>query len=97
MPMRPGEYREDPRYRQANREALMGLMLFAANFIWWFGFAYGLGNRPVNEYAYVLGFPAWFFYSAILGWVVFTVSAWLMVKYLFKDMPLDGQGGDGHK
>ncbi|MGE5483990.1 MAG: YhdT family protein [Ignavibacteriales bacterium] len=91
--MASGESREDPRYRQAGREALMGLLLFAANFVWWFGFAYGLGNRPVSEYTYVFGFPAWFFYSAIMGYAVFSALAWLMVKYLFKDVPLDGEGG----
>ncbi len=91
--MEPPRFREDPRYRQANREALFGLLLFILNFVWWFACAYGPGSRPVHEYTYILGFPAWFFYSAILGYVVFTALAWLMVRYLFKDMPLDGEGG----
>ena len=95
--MEPGEFREDPRYGQANREALLGLLLFAANFLWWYLFAYGLGGGPVSEYGYVLGFPAWFFWSCILGYVVFAVLTWMMVRFLFKDMPLDGEGGGSNE
>lgn len=80
---------EDPRYKVANREALMGVTLAVFNFIWWFGFAYGMGSKPVRDYHYVLGLPAWFFYSCILGFIVVTVLLILLVKFFFKDIPLD--------
>jgi uncharacterized membrane protein YhdT len=82
-------FEEDKRYKQSNKEALITLVLFILNFIWWYGFAYGLGSKPVEEYTYVMGLPAWFFYSCVMGVFVFSISAWLMVKLFFKDMPLD--------
>lgn len=82
-------FKEDPRYKQANKEALMAIGLFVLNIIWWFVFAYGLGTGSPQEYSYVLGFPAWFFWSVIGGYVVFSFLTWIMVKYFYKDMPLD--------
>ncbi len=79
----------DPRYAQANREAVAGLILFAANFLWWAVTAYGLGGRPVGDYTYVWGFPAWFFYSCVAGMLIFSVATWLMVRWFFRDVPLD--------
>src|SRR5699024_12015486 len=58
---------EDPRYKQCNREAIYGVLLGIGNLIWWFAFGYGLGDRPVSEYSYILGFPSWFFMSSVLG------------------------------
>ncbi|MDW7650654.1 MAG: YhdT family protein [Bacillota bacterium] len=79
---------EDPRYRQCNREALLGLGLGLANFIWWFVWGYGLGSGPPEEYIYVMGFPLWFFMSCIVGAVLFSVLAIVMVRKYFVDMPL---------
>ena len=60
------DYHDDPRFRIAHREALIGLGLAIINFIIWYGFAYGLGSKNPNEYTYVLGFPAWFFIAVSL-------------------------------
>ncbi|MBD7964983.1 YhdT family protein [Fictibacillus norfolkensis] len=79
----------DWRYRVSNREAIMGTVLAILNFIWWYAFAYGLGGRPIKEYTYILGFPAWFFYSCIVGFVVFTILVWIMVKFFFKEVPFE--------
>lgn len=87
--MKEEKFVEDERYSQANREALATIVLFVLNFIWWYGFAYGLGSKPVEQYKYIMGLPAWFFYSCVVGFVVISVSAWLMVKLFFKEMPLD--------
>ncbi|MBM7644193.1 putative membrane protein YhdT [Scopulibacillus daqui] len=84
-------FKEDPRYKIANREALFGVILALINFIWWYGFAYGLGSKPVESFHYILGFPAWFFYSCILGFVVVTVLVIILVKFIFKDIPLDNE------
>lgn len=80
---------EDPRYKQCNREALYGIVLGLANMAWWFIFGYGLGSKPVEEYTYILGFPAWFFMSSIAGAVLFTILTFFMVNRLFKDMSLE--------
>jgi len=83
------EFTEDPRYKQAEKEAKIGIALFLLNFGWWFAFAYGLGSKPVEDYTYIFGFPSWFFFSAILGYPVFAILTIIMVKKFFKDMPLE--------
>ncbi|MFD1606774.1 YhdT family protein [Oceanobacillus luteolus] len=75
--------------RIANREALIGIGLALFNFIWWFGFAYGLGSKDPSEYTYILGFPAWFFYSCVLGFIVMVVILIIVIKKFFVDVPLD--------
>lgn len=79
----------DPRYRQAAKEAWIGVGVFLLNIAWWAGFAYGLGMGPPEKYTYIFGFPAWFFWSVIGGFVVFSGVIWLVVRYLYRDMPLD--------
>jgi uncharacterized membrane protein YhdT len=82
-------FEEDPRYRQCNREAIIGLSLGIINLIWWFGFGYGLGSKPVSEYTYILGFPSWFFMSCIVGGILFSILTIIMINKLFKHMSLD--------
>ncbi|QTX33030.1 YhdT family protein [Aminithiophilus ramosus] len=79
------------RFRQADREALYALALALLNFLWWYATAYGLGSGPVETYRYIAGFPAWFFLSAIVGFLLFSFLAAAMVKLLFRDMPLDDE------
>lgn len=82
-------YVEDPRFKQCNREAMYGVILGIANMIWWYALGYGLGDKPVEEYTYILGFPTWFFISCILGAVVFIVLTFIVVDKGLKDMSLD--------
>jgi uncharacterized membrane protein YhdT len=77
------------RFAQANKEALLTLGLYLAYFVWWYGFAYGLGGGDPAGYSYVLGFPAWFFYSCIAGFPLLTLALWLLVRLCFRDLPLD--------
>lgn len=83
------DYHDVPRFRIAHREALIGLGLAIINFIIWYGFAYGLGSKNPNEYTYVLGFPAWFFYSCIVGFIVMVILLSLVVRFVFQDISLD--------
>ncbi|MGI6596487.1 MAG: YhdT family protein [bacterium] len=87
--MTTGDFKEDPRFAQCSKETIVMVVLLIANILWWFGFAYGLGSRPVEQYSYVLGLPAWFFYSCVLGYVVFSLASYLAVRFFFKDIPLD--------
>ena len=80
---------EDPRFRIANREALIGIGLVLINFLLWYGTAYGIGSIPVAEYTYIWGMPAWFFYSCILVTVVMLLLVVIAVKFLFKEVLLD--------
>lgn len=82
------------RYRQANREALITLGLYFFFFLWWTVFAFGLGSGDPENYAYVLGLPAWFFYSCILGYPVISLLLWIVIRRYFVDMPLDSGTAD---
>lgn len=82
----------DKRFKIANREALIGVGLAVFNFVWWFGFAYGLGSKPPEAYTYVFGFPAWFFYSCIVGFITITLLVVLVVKLWFTEVPFNDRG-----
>ncbi|RUL52157.1 MULTISPECIES: YhdT family protein [Lysinibacillus] len=77
---------QDKRFKIANREALIGVVLVLINFAIWFGFAYGLGNGDPKDYTYLFGFPAWFFYSCIAGTIFMIVLIWITIKLFFKDV-----------
>ncbi|AHN21796.1 DUF997 family protein [Lysinibacillus sphaericus] len=80
---------KDQRFKIAHREALIGIGLVFVNFAIWYGFAYGLGSGDPTAYSYVLGFPAWFFYSCIAGTGFMIVLIWLVLKLFFKEVPFD--------
>ncbi|MFD0943705.1 YhdT family protein [Savagea faecisuis] len=82
---------KDQRFRIANREALIGVGLVIINFAIWFGFAYGLGSTDPKNYTYVLGFPAWFFYSTMAGTVFMIALIIFVLKRYFKDVPFDDE------
>lgn len=87
-------FHDDDRYRIAHREAWIGLGLVLFNFIWWYGFAYGLGSKDPSEYAFVFGLPAWFFYSCVVGLIVMIVLVTVVVKFFFVEIPLDDEVED---
>lgn len=80
---------KDWRYPIAHKEAWIGMALVIFHFAWWYGFAYGFGSEPVESYTYVLGFPTWFFYSCIVGFIVIIFLVILIVKFIFVDIPLE--------
>ena len=92
--MKSREGQQDKRFKIAHREALIGIILVLINFIWWYGFAYGLGSAKVEQYSYIFGLPAWFFYSCILGFVVMIILVIFTVKFLFKDVSFEEEEGD---
>ncbi|MCT8138423.1 YhdT family protein [Anaerobacillus sp. CMMVII] len=81
----------DPRFKIAHREALIGVGLVIFNFIWWYGFAYGLGSAPVEDYTYIFGLPAWFFYSCVLGFLVMVILVIIMVKKFFVEVDFEDE------
>ncbi|GGM27920.1 sodium:pantothenate symporter [Paraliobacillus quinghaiensis] len=83
-------YRDD-RFAIANKEALIGIGLVLFNFIWWISFAYGLGGNDVSTYTYILGLPAWFFYSCVLSVIMMPLLVWIAVKLFFVDVALDDE------
>lgn len=81
--------KEDRRINIANREALIGVGLVIFNFIWWYGFAYGLGSKDPSEYTYIFGLPAWFFYSCVLGFIIMAILVTVVVKRFFVEVSFD--------
>ena len=75
--------------KQIKKEVFITCALYIFYFLWWFLFAFGLGKKDVKDYTYILGFPDWFFYSCILGFLVFSASVYLVIKFFFKEIPLD--------
>ncbi len=84
----------DKRFKIAHREAIIGVILVVINFVWWYGFAYGLGSGKVEKYTYVFGLPAWFFYSSIAGFAVMVVLVAIAVKFFFIDVPFEDNEGE---
>ena len=76
-------------FRQADREALMTIGLYVFFFLWWTVFAFWLGAGDPDDYSYVFGLPAWFFYSCVVGYPVVTCLLWLVIRKFFADIPLD--------
>ncbi|PFA70755.1 sodium:pantothenate symporter [Bacillus sp. AFS015802] len=87
-------HKEDKRFRIANHEALIGVALVLINFLWWYGFAFGLGGQPVSDYDWILGMPAWFFYSCILGFLLMVFLVIVVVRYFLTDIPFDVEEDD---
>ena len=79
------------RFKQADREALITLGLYVFFFLWWAAFALGMGAGNPEKYSYVLGMPAWFFFSCVLGYPLITLLLWFAVRRWFADVPLDGE------
>lgn len=77
------------RFKQADREAWITLCMYVFFFLWWTFFAFGLGLGDPSEYSYVLGLPAWFFFSCVLGYPVVTLLLWFILRRYFTEMPLD--------
>jgi uncharacterized membrane protein YhdT len=72
--------------KQLKKEAIVTSILYLIYFIWWYTFAYGLGDVDPKDYKYILGLPEWFFYSCILGFLMITTLLWFAIKIFFKDI-----------
>ena len=77
------------RNKQIGKEAKITIGLYLLYFVWWYGFAYGLGDRDLSEYKFILGLPEWFFYSCIVGFVMISALVAIVVKIFFKDVDFD--------
>lgn len=82
-------HKKDPRFKIAEREAWIGIGLVLFNFIWWYGFAYGMGSGSVENYKFIFGLPAWFFYSCVAGFIIMVVLVIVVVKFFFKDVSFE--------
>ncbi|CAM3857184.1 hypothetical protein VA7868_01938 [Vibrio aerogenes CECT 7868] len=86
-------------YHQSQKEACWALVLSILYFIWWYVSAYGFAPAPGDQQLpqLILGLPVWFLLSCIIGPALFTLLCFLMVKFFYRDVPLDIQDGDDHE
>ena len=75
----------DKRFHQAHKEALWAVALTVLYLLGWVITAY-LSDNGIG----IMGLPHWFELSCILLPVVFIMLCWGMVKFLFRNIPLDG-------
>ncbi len=69
---------------QSKKEAKYTLLLYAAYFLWSVLTAYGLGSGDIEEYNYIFGFPAWFFFSCILAYPLCCIFVYILIKKVFE-------------
>lgn len=72
--------------KQINKEAIITLLLYFFYFLWWYYFAF-IYSEKNNKF--ILGFPAWFFYSCILGFFIINLVLVIVIKFLFKEIELE--------
>lgn len=79
----------DPRFIQANREARWALGLTLLYLAAWIATAY-LSNDALG----FSGLPHWFEMSCLLLPLLFILLCWMMVRMIFKPMPLGSDDAD---
>lgn len=87
--MKKQRIKEDRRFKQCNRELVYTFVFFIINILIIGGISLLAYGKPVDQISFIAGFPAWFFYGCLIGSLVLCVLTYLMVKFLFKDIPLD--------
>ena len=83
--------KQERRFSIAHKEALIGCVLTVINFVLWFGFAYGLGSKPPEEYTYILGIPAWIFFSLISVTLFMFILVFFVVKFMLTEVSLEDE------
>jgi uncharacterized membrane protein YhdT len=86
----PDDFEEDPRYKVSVREAwiVVGYWLVFTVVVTAVAWLLG-GNRTADEITFVLGFPAWFFWSGIVASVALSIVPLFLVRALFTDVSLE--------
>jgi uncharacterized membrane protein YhdT len=89
------DFAEDPRYVASRREMIISFVFFGVYTFVLIGVAWMIGGgKDADEIGFVLGFPDWFFWSAFVGGLIFSVIPYFLVKFWFEDMPLGASGDD---
>lgn len=74
----------DKRFVQANKEARWALWLTLSYLAAWMVAAYVPGMAPGRT-----GLPRWFEFACLLIPLLFVLLCWLMVRFIFRDIPLE--------
>ncbi len=85
----PDDFEEDPRYRVSVREARIVIAYWVVFTVVVTAIAWGLGgNRSAGEITFVLGMPAWFFWSGVVASFVLSLVPMFLVRSMFTEVPL---------
>ncbi len=76
-------------FKQINKEAIITLILYFIFFAWWYYFAYIYTPSNVDDYKFIWGLPAWFFYSCIVGLLMINILVFVVVKFFFKEVDFE--------
>lgn len=89
------DFTEDPRYAASRREMIISFVYFGVYTFALIGIAWVIGGgKDADEIGFILGFPDWFFWSAFVGGLIFSVIPYFLVQFFFEDMPLSASGED---
>lgn len=85
------DFEHDPRYRVSLREMWISVGYWICFTSISMILAWTLGNRGDGaEQPFIMGFPAWFFWSALaFVFVASVIVPYFMVRFGFKDMSLE--------
>lgn len=75
--------------KQINKEIIVTILVYLVYFLWWYYFAFIYPPKEVKNYTYILGFPSWFFYSCILGYILINILIYIVIKLFFKNIDLE--------
>jgi hypothetical protein len=99
MPDRPEPAAKEQRLlRNARREGLLIMLVWAAALIWTVASGYLLGyRRHPAEMSTILGMPDWVFWSVVFPWVLCTLfSIWFCFRFMADDdLGSDPEEGTG--
>jgi len=79
----------DKRFLQANREARWAFGLTIAYLLAW-----SLAAYLPNDAQGITGLPHWFEMSCLLVPLVFVLLSWVMVRVIYRDIPLEDNHAD---
>ena len=79
----------DKRFLQANREARWAFGLTLAYLVAW-----SLAAYLPNDAQGVTGLPHWFEMSCLLVPLIFVLLSWIMVRVIYRDIPLEDTHAD---
>lgn len=79
----------DKRFLQANREARWAFGLTLA-----YLFAWSLAAYLPNDAQGITGLPHWFEMSCLLVPLIFVLLSWIMVRVIYRDIPLEDTHAD---
>jgi hypothetical protein len=86
--------------RNARREGLLIMAVWAAALVWTVSYCYHAGyHRPVETVALILGMPNWVFWGVVLPWgICFLFATWFCFGYMKDDdLGEDPQEGSEHE